>query len=174
MSVAEIISLATLGCAVCGGIFAWFQWRKSNKLKRAEFLDQIIQKLRFDEEFVETIYSIDYETFSYNDKFQTPDNPVQMKVDKLLSYLDYICYLRENRIIKEKEFSPNRYIITRVCCNEDICCYLWNLYHFSHSFQKDCSFEYLIKYCLKKGLFVPEVFKDPSCECFKNRKYLNF
>jgi len=39
--------LLSILIAIVGGGFALFQWKKSTNLRRAEFINQIIEKLRF-------------------------------------------------------------------------------------------------------------------------------
>ena len=63
------LALMTIIVAVFGGIFAYLQWRKSVKLKRAEFLNQIIEKLRFNDEMTRAIYLIDYNQDWYGEGF---------------------------------------------------------------------------------------------------------
>jgi len=94
------LSIITISVAVLGGVFAYIQWRKSVKLRCSEFINQIIEKLRFDKEMVKAVYLIDYNEDWYSEDFHGGgDN--EYLVDRLLSYLSYICYLiRSSNITK--------------------------------------------------------------------------
>ncbi len=59
-SISDVLSFISIILVIIGGIFGYKQWVYSNKTKRADFINQIINTLRFDREIVETIYMIDY------------------------------------------------------------------------------------------------------------------
>ena len=94
-----------------------------------------------------------------------------MRIDKLLSYLSYICYLKQENNISDKEFRILQYEINRTCTSPSIQGYLWNLYHFSRKQGTDCSFQYLIDYGIKNNI-IEKSFLDPKC--FLYEKTLNF
>ena len=131
MTFDQMISLITLVFAVVGGVFALMQWVNMNKIKRAEFINQIIEKLRFDKEMVETMYMIDYDLTWYNQDFHGTESELEYKVDKILSYLSYICYLESTGNIKKREFGVFKYELNRTCKSPCVQNYLWNIYHFS-------------------------------------------
>jgi len=164
------LSLITIVLAVVGGVFAFFQWHKSVKLKHAEFLNQIIEKIRFDEKMAEAIYLIDYNQFWYNESFHgsTDKEPL---VDKLLSYLDYICYLIETHNIAKVEKKVLVYEIQRACESRSCQAYLWNLNWWSESRKTVCSFQHLIDYGLSNDIINKGDFKIDSG---KYPRYLNF
>lgn len=159
MTLSDYISLATLAIALFGGILAWVQWRKTNKIKKAEFLDRITQKIRLDKEFLKTIYLIEYGEFVYDEEFQKTDNPMQYEIDRLLAFLDYICYLREVKIITEKEFDANKYIVDRVCAYKEIKKYLAFLHSFAKMTKKTPPVLYLERYGLETGEFDKDLFE---------------
>jgi len=155
-----------------GGIFAGFQWRVSNRIKRAEFINAIIVKLRFDKEMAKTMYKVDYHEDSwYDDNFHNSNSDLEFAIDKLLSYLSYICYLKDTRNISKEEFKVLQYEIVRACSSPDVQSYLWNLYHFSKACNSKCSFEYLIAFGMKNRLF-HKSFSDSESSVY--RKKLNF
>lgn len=161
------ISLILVGVSV---IFAVIQWSVSNKIKRAEFIDQIIEKLRFDEDMAMTMYKIDYnEKHWYNDDFH--GGKFEFAVDKLLSYLSYICYLSITKNISKEEFKFLQYEVIRACSSDDVKSYLWNLYHFSRKHNSKCSFEHLISFGIENKIFDKD-FSDKNCKRYKQR--LNF
>ncbi|MCL2518661.1 MAG: hypothetical protein FWF15_08870 [Oscillospiraceae bacterium] len=163
-----IISLVTV---IVGGFFALYQWNFSNKLKRAEYINQIIEKLRFDKEMAQTMYKIDYGIPFYNKDFHNGNSELEFAIDKLLSYLSYICYLKRTRNISIKEFNVLHYEIIRVCSSFEIQAYLWNLYHFSKKCNTKCSFEYLTSYGIDNNIF-PKDFTDINNSMYP--KNLNF
>ena len=47
-----IISFVSILLVGVGGFFALFQWISANRIKRAELINQIVERLRFDQEIV--------------------------------------------------------------------------------------------------------------------------
>jgi len=152
------LTLISLIFIALGGGFALWQFYKSTRIKRAEFLNQILEKLRFDENLTATMSVVDYNQNWYDaNKFHNSE--FERDIDKLFSYLDYICYLKSTRNIKSTEFKICQYKINRVCVSTSTKQYLWNLYHFSKKNNTDCSFQYLINYGIAKNFF-PIDFKE--------------
>ena len=166
--VVEIITLLSL---LSGGLFALYQWKCSVKLKRSEFMNQIIEKLRFDKSLTKTMYKIDYEFGWYNDQYHNGNNDLEHEIDKLFSYFSYICYLRKTKNITNKEFDFLKYEIHRTCYSPDAQCYLWNIYHFSQKNKVSSSFCELIQYGIDEELF-DESFTNKKSSKYK--KFLNF
>jgi len=164
------LSLITIILAAFGGLFAYLQWRKSVKLKRAEFLNQIIEKIRFDDEISKALYLIDYNQSWYDENFHGGSEN-EFLMDKLLSYLDYICYLIESHNIAKSEEKVLDYDIKRACENWSCQAYLWNLYWWAKSRQSTCSFQHLIDYGLSNNI-IPEY--NFTIDSGKYPKYLNF
>jgi len=152
------LSLLSVLFISIGGCFALYQWRSSIKTKRAEFINQILEKLRFDRELADTMYIVDYDQNWYSREFHG-SNELEGAIDKLFSYLDYICYLKDTKNITKTEFNIFRYEIHRVCISISTQSYLWNLYHFSKKNKSACSFQYLINYGINSKLF-PKDFKE--------------
>lgn len=166
-SVAETLSLFSIIIAIIGGIFAYKQWKYANKTKRADFINQIINKLRYSDEMIDIWYRIEYNSKWYDENFHN-NKEFECKMDKFLSFLSYICYLYELKHITNKEFSILQYEINRTCKSSEIQNYLWNLYHFS-AFQKyDCSFQYLIDYGIKNELINKNTFYNPQSDIYKD------
>jgi hypothetical protein len=145
------LTLISLIFIAFGGSFALWQFYTNTKIKRAEFLNQILEKLRFDENLTVTMSVIDYNQNWYDTNFHNSE--FEGNIDKLFSYLNYICYLKFTRNIKNTEFKICQYEINRVCVSISTKQYLWNLYHFSKKNNTDCSFQYLINYGVEKNLF---------------------
>lgn len=171
MTFDQIISLFTFVFAVVGGVFALVQWVTMNNIRRAEFINQIIDKLRFDKEMVETMYMIEYDFTWYNERFHGSESNLEYKIDKILSYLSYICYLESTGNIKKREFRVFKYELNRTCKSPCIQNYLWNIYHFSNINESSCPFEYLINYGFDVNIFTKEFLNKSS---YNYKQYLNF
>ena len=171
-SVDNVLSALSVILAIVGGFFAYRQWTAANKIKRGEFIDQIIKKLRFDKNIAKTMYMIDYDHDWYNESFHDTGSKVEGEVDKLFSYLSYICYLYDLKNISRKEFEILRYEINRVCSSHDAQSYLWILYHFSRAQKSKCSFQYLINYGIKNRIINKRLFYRKDVTIYP--KYLNF
>lgn len=176
---------------ILGGLFALQNYLASNRVKRAGFIKPLIDSLESDPDMLEIFGKIDYGYFEYGNHFS--ENPEdENKTDKLLRHLSYICYLKSIKVIKENEFRVFAYTIERTCLNPNLQAYLWNLYHFANnsmksrnskmykirimhrkSMHKDCSFQYLIEYGLKKGLIEKKYFLNPESTRY-GKKHLIF
>lgn len=152
----EQLQIISLLFVCCGSGFAYFQWKKSIQIRRAEFLHQLLEKIRFDDDMVKSMHIIDYEENWYGFGFHKSE--IERGLDKFLSYVDYICYLRYTKNIYKKEFQIFDYQIRRICSSSSCRCYLWNLYHFSRKQKSRCSFYNLICYGLEYKL-LPSDFK---------------
>lgn len=150
MELSEWLSLASILLIAIGGLFAYIQWVHTNKIRRTEFLNQIIEKIRFDEKLSLMLYSIEYGKFKYDSSFH--DGKDEDKMDALMSYLNYVCYLIQEKIINQKEFSVLEYELTRVCSNEEVKKYLKFVYCFSLDNGGNYSFKNLVQYGIIKGL----------------------
>ena len=168
----HIFTAVSLIFTVIAGIFAYRQWSVSNKIRKSEFINQILDKIRFDKELADMMYVIDYSVSWYKGHFQNCDKDFEFKMDKLLSYLSYICYLWKEKRITEKEFRVLKYEVNRVCNSYDVQSYLWNLYHFAKRNHAECSFQYLIDYGIKEKLIDAKTFRDPKSGQYE--KNLNF
>ncbi|MCL2050706.1 MAG: hypothetical protein FWG91_03090 [Lachnospiraceae bacterium] len=154
MTIDNWLTMISLILVVGGGIFAGFQWHITNRIKRAEFINAIIIELRFNKEMAKTMYRIDYlEDSWYDEDFHNSHSDLEFEIDKLLSYLSYICYLKYTRNISNKEFKFLQYEIVRACSSPDVQSYLWNLFHFSKACSSKCSFEYLVLFGINNKLF---------------------
>ena len=173
MNLDGILNAVYIILVIIGGLFAGFQWQVSNKIKRAEFIDDIIEKLSFDKDLARTMYMIEYSHYLkktwYDENFHT-GSETEFDIDKLLSYISYICYLKKTNNIKNEEFKFLQYEIVRVCFSYDVQSYLWNLYHFYRFCNSKCSFEHLIEFSLdpKNNLF-HESFLDVKSDYYVKR-----
>ena len=167
-SISNTLTTISIIITVLGAVVALYQWYVSNKIKKAEFLHQINEKLRSDEIMVKAFYEIEYGHKWYDESFHNGKNGWEPKIDRLFMFLNYICYLRAQKIISENEFSILRYCVERVCSSVEAQSYLWNLYHFSKSQGSMLSFKNLLEYAFENDL-VPNEFKSEKCEYYVKR-----
>lgn len=168
MSVYESIVIVI---SIIGGGFAFFQWRNSYKLKRAELMKEASSKIREDKEIVDVLYSIDYSDEEwYTDEFFEDNHNCEAKFDRAFAFFDYLCYLKNKRILGNKEFKIFQYRIHRMVCDESFVNYMFNLYHFSQKHNKPVSFYHLLTY-MKKHKLLDDDFWDVNSSRYK--KYLN-
>lgn len=78
---------------------------------------------------------------------------LELKVDKTLSYFSYICYLKRQKIISNKEFDFFKYEVERILMNQQVQDYFYNLFHFSNKFGTPFTFKYLFEYGKKRKMF---------------------
>lgn len=160
LTVENLLSIISLIFIAIGGFFVYWQWCKSLKTKRAEFINQILEKLRFDQNLPKTMYIVDYNQNWYGNSFHGSEQEVS--IDKLFSYVDYICYLKSTGNISTTEFKIFQYEINRICVSISSKRYLWNLYHFSKKNMTTCSFQYLIDYGIDYKIFPNDFKKNES------------
>jgi len=168
-TVEDCLTLSTTILMAIGGIFALYQWRSSIKIRRSEFLKDILNTLRFDENMAKAMYTIEYNPSWYSKDFQKSE--LEFQIDKLLSFADFICYLYDMKNISYKEFIVIKYEINRICRSNSVQSYLWNLYHFSKKNSADGLFMHLIDYGIKENIISDE-FKKNDKNLYV--KYLDF
>lgn len=147
--------------ALIVAIFSYIQWRKANKIKRAEFLEKIITRLRKDKHISTIMYMVEYKAGWYNKDFHASDK-LEKDTDIFLSFINYIVYLKKHKIITNNEFLVISYEVNRVCRDEDMKHYLWNIYQFSKRNNAPCSFQELIDYGMSKGILDSDFITDEN------------
>jgi len=160
--------------AVVGGMFALYQWSKSNSLKKARFLNSFIEKIRGDKDIVEILRYLDLNDSWYSIEFHDSDDEsrqrFEQKMDKTLSYFSYICYLREKRIITDKEFNFFNWHIKLILKNPGIQDYFYHLYHYvTGKFQAKFQQQHLLDYGAKTHIIDSDFF-NPNAH-LRNNKY---
>ncbi len=175
MSSSDIISLLTLIIAVIGGFFALHKWKESIINKRSEIVKELIEKVRSDQKISTVMDIIDWnDSFTYNGKFElnnkinreslnnVDDSSFFLMIDETLSHFSYICYLQKKKLLKKSDIKIFEYELRRLLDNVHICNYLFSLYHWSKKLKVSMSFEYLVKYGLKKGYLRRDFYKLSS------------
>jgi hypothetical protein len=108
--ISDYLLLVSLVMGAIGGLFAFFQWRKNISLRRADYINVLIEKIRTDDIIKEIFYMIEYsQQHWYNEKFH--QSTLEVKVDKCLSYFSYICYLKAMCLITKREYKFFEYEI---------------------------------------------------------------
>lgn len=173
-SISDIVSIISLLLVIIGGIFAYYQWRRDIALKRANYINELTEKFRTDKSVKDVVYLLDYGNHWYSQKFHG-SGKLELKMDKTLSYFSYICYLKKQKIISNKEFDFFKYEIERILENEQIQDYFFNLYHFCNQFNTPMTFKYLFEYGENENVF-DEIFYDKNAykRDVKYHHYLNF
>ena len=161
ISIADIASCISLLLVIVGGLFGYHQWKKNTLLKRADYINELTEKIRTDEFIKETIYDIDYGKAWYSENFHGSGS-LELRIDKTLSYFSYICYLKKQKIITNKEFDFFKYEIKRILDNAQVQDYFYNLYHFSNKFNVTFTFKYLFEYGKRNKLFDSDFFDKTS------------
>lgn len=169
-TVGDIISFISMVLVVIGGCFGYHQWRKSVKIKRAEYLNELTEKIRTDNDNSKMIYILDYDLMWYDDTFHN-SGEFERQMDKTLSFFTYICYLFENNLIEKREFNFFKYEINRILVNPSTIKYFYNLFHFSTTYRTPMTFKFLFEYGEKEKLYNEE-FYNPYSEDYPH--YLNF
>ena len=139
-----------------------------------KYINELTEKIRTDKYIKDVIYMFDYNYKWYTEQFHG-SGKLELKVDKTLSYFSYICYLREQKIISDKEFNFFKYEINRILRNSQVQDYFYNLYHFSNKNNTPITFLYLFKYGEKIKIF-DEIFYDKNSYLYLSQyhRYINF
>lgn len=159
MEASDWISLVSVILVAIGGFFTLYQWYKKIKLKRSEYILNILEKIRNDKDIRDTIYMIEYSKIWYNSDFHD-NKDLEPKVDYTLSFLSYICYLKNEKLISKHEFKFLEYEVNRIVTNPQVQNYLYNIYIFSRYVKTEFCFSYLKDYAEKNNLLL-EGFEDP-------------
>lgn len=168
----DIISIVSIVLAIIGAAFGFYQWKKSIRIKRAEYIEKLTEKIRTDNDIKEMVYTLDYGHLWYTSAFHN-SGELERKMDKTLSYFSYICYLYKSRLISKKEFAIFKYEIERILTNDQVNKYFYNLYHFAKKFKTPMTFSFLFEYGEKHNKFEKD-FSDKNRPKYKKSKYLNF
>ena len=169
---AKIIACLATAFGVIMGVV---QWRKSVLIKRAELIDEILEKFRTDANIRKAVYLFDYDQFWYNEKFHDTGRREDC-VDIGLEYFSYVCYLRKIGILRRKDFVLFRYIVYRALSNFGIQDYFYNLYHFSQAQHTDFPFPTLLWFARKENILHDDFYSSNAYKATNAifHRYLNF
>lgn len=157
-----LIDKIELIAAICGGIIALFQWRESNINRRTEYLNSLLEKLWSNKDIQDFILLNDYDKDWYNEAFhRSDDKTLPTLADKTLSFMNYICYVVDMKIIKKKERGLFDYYLSTLVQCKDMRRYIFDLYQYSVINKKPFLFGYFLDVCIKQG-FLPKGIKDKN------------
>lgn len=156
--------------AIIGSYLAIKQWKESCLIKRNEYVYDISEKLRTDEQLLKVKYFFEYNIQWYDERFH--DSYEEKDFDSYFLFINYICYLYNKKRIKREEFSVFEYIVNRVCRNPYALSYFWNIYHFSKKDGSCCSFQEIINYAYKLKFIDKDFYNSKTTRYGK--KNLNF
>ena len=159
----EFLNVLTIILSVTGGVVALVQWNDSNKLKRAEYVNNLFKEFNSNPDVKQVLYNIDYDVKWYNSHFHN-SGKLEQATDMALNYYSYICYLYESKLIKSKEFDFYRYQVERILKNSNVQNYLYNVYHNARYYKDEMSFAYLFRYGEKNKFFNKEFYNPMSKE----------
>lgn len=125
----NIADLGTLATAIVGVIIGLYQYHKSVKVRRSSFVLSLLNQMKGDKGINKIIYQFQYGEFNYSEEFHG-NGKYENDTDRTLLLFSYTCYLREKKIITNKEFSFFEISITQALRNDGLIDYLYNLYHF--------------------------------------------
>ncbi len=108
--------------AISGIFLTVYQIRQGNKTKRATFFKELYSAMYGDSDVTQGYYLVDHGTFEYSDSFHRSED--EKPIDRLLTFMDLICYLRKQDLIAESEIRFFEYELTRVWENPQIQKYL--------------------------------------------------
>lgn len=169
MSSQEIIQIIHLTLIFIGLSFGFYQWIFSNKFNRAKILKDLLDELRSGP-LMEVYYEIEYSSNWYDASFHNSKEK-ERKFDKFFTLINYLCHLKNRKVITNNEYNIFKYEIDRICNNEGAKTYFWNLYHFSNEIGSKFPYNEILIYGKNNGFFKREFFSNN--ENYLN-KYLNF
>ena len=142
--------------AFLGFLFSLWRWNTYISLKRTDRVNDLNEKIRTDSEIVEVHYMFEYSEDWYSSGFHGGGD-LERKVDRTLTFYSYLCYLKEKKIISEKEFDTFfQYRITGTLRNLQVQKYLSFLHRYSKTLDVQSPFYYLCKYSKENGIFDPD------------------
>lgn len=161
VSISDVIAIFSLVSILISAGFALYQWHFSLKLKRAEYIKNLFDKIRTSPQIIFEVF--DDEEEWYTKKFDKPENKeFERNIDYTLSYFSYICYLKKNKIISKSEFDFFKYELDRILKNSCFINYIYNLYHWSQNIEIAMPFIDLFNYANEHNIFDKEFFNKNS------------
>lgn len=164
----NISEFVTVIIMIIGGIFAFYQWIKTQKVTRIELVFTLTDKFIENNDIIKTMSKVDYEDDWYTQEFH--GSKLETQIDKLLTLMNTLAFIANSEVFSKQEIEIFSYKLERLLSSTDIQHYLWNIYHFSKSNETKCSYDNLIKFGFRKGLLDRHDFNNLN----KFKKYLNF
>ena len=135
--------------AVIAFIFSMKRWKRGQRIRKSEFLSELMAKFT-SSEIATTYYEyIERKTKCFYKGLSSEGEPVftseedERAVDRLLSFMAYVCYLNENSLIDESEFDLFVYQLHAVLTDDDVRRYMADLRAYLPA---NYPYEYLARY----------------------------
>ena len=150
VSIADITNIVLLLVAIIGIFFTYYQIKQGFKTQRAVFFKELYLTLFSDEVIRKAFYQIEYDRFVYDASFHGSSS--EKTIDRLLSFIDLVCEIYEQKVITKREMSFFKYEIIRVYMNDNIQNYLKFLKDFYDLVEiGTIPFSSFISYCEKEA-----------------------
>jgi hypothetical protein len=156
---------------------AAYMYLKDGRLRRVRFLD-VFQKQLDDPVIKGMLLYIDEKKKWYSEKFENTEEEVKM--DRMLSLFEYICYLIKRGTIGEEDIRFFNYRVRGILRNRQFQNYFYNLYHRSKNRKRPFPYKYLLRYDKKVFHYIPPYFYNPTSWADERlgedayKKYLNW
>jgi hypothetical protein len=122
VSVTDLINVALLVVAIIGIFLTYRQIRIGYKTQKATFFKEIYSTMFSDPDIRNAYYQIEYDEFTYDSEFHGSEN--EKLIDRLLSFVDLVCELYNQKVITEREMSFFHYEFIRIYKNKNVQAYL--------------------------------------------------
>ena len=135
---------------IMGGVFAYYQWRRDQRSRCADLYGQLVSIFTSDEIFHAFEELIDRDGLSdvevEKNRSEISQDKQIVRLDKVLMFLNQVCYLYGNKMIGEKEFQSFRYPMLRTLSNKKVLKYIEGL---KSEFANDFMYDSLMAYAEK-------------------------
>lgn len=158
-SISDIIDLLSIIAITIGGIFTLCKWNISMRIKRAEYIRNLIE-VKNKELILKTFNLFDYNIEWYSRDFHRSN--IENEVDYTLTYFDYVCYLNSTNIFDTKTFNLFKYQVDSIVRNQQVIDYMYNLYHYAKNNHMGLSYPYLLGYAAQKGYVNEDFYRIDS------------
>ena len=135
---------------IIAGVWTLWQWRKDRRDRCADIYGQLLSIFTDNDIFHAFSELIDYNEIREVDLEKSKEcrDGRMERLDKVLLFLNQVCYLRENLMMSEKEVQTFRYPLLRTLTNETVLSYIEGL---QRDIDKDFMFDSLMAYALTIG-----------------------
>jgi hypothetical protein len=117
-TIADILNFILLLITAIGVILAYRQIKEGRKTQSATFFKELYSTMFSDTEIGNAYYKIEYNEFNYDKSFHGSEE--EKIIDRLLGFVDLLCYLHAQRVITDKEMMFFRYRLFRIYKNPNI------------------------------------------------------
>lgn len=160
------VEVLTLILTTLGGIFALYQWNISVRNNKAQYVDELLQRMMDDKKIREFLRIVDYEEEWYLKEFHdVAENKsfrhIPQIADRTLFFVNHLCYLNNRRIIRRSELRVFEYYLITLAQSPQIQSYILDLYHYSLAEKRMFPFGYFLDYAVKNKI-IPKEVKDPD------------